>query len=799
MPRPPLSDGPMNSKIWFIGGCPTASDRTTKKAFSNPSGRMLRQFCMQVGIDPTECFFGYVFPGAAPKDELKYLFKDGEPLPELAQSLASLNEEIEEFQPNVIVTLGAIPTYLLTTNTIRYEPKDRSFVGIFDWRGSAIPHKDFPDQKIIPAFDPSYIYHEGYSDHGIFLADLTKISAESQFEGIRQKERKLYLDPIGAERDESLHRLATEGTHITLDIEYIGSRLLCVGVTSDESWAACYGIHSPSDLDRIAEVLKLGKPINAQNAIFDLSILEYNYGLPLFEYLDYDTLIAAHALNPELPKDLGFLVSLYTDQPYHKSMVNWDLIKQGKQDFSILYEYCAIDAWTQHEIMVKQMKEDFTERPNAYKTFRFMMQLTPPLWEISKRGMLVDTEKLDAFKADLLFESQMLQHSLTVTCGREINVKSEGDVSYLLFDVLGLRPAGKTKTGKNKTDDKTLASLLGRVQNPQQAAIIGSIRTIRNNRDLISKFIDVEIDEDGRTRGMYVPYGTVTGRLASKKFYPTGKGHQQQNIPRAGRFALIPDRGMTFGSVDKERAESLVVAHETNDAIMLKHHEPGADAHRMLASLFFEVPEEAITKEQRIIMKQTRHAGNYLEGPITFMRSVNQAAHKTGVRITQKEAEKFIYWYRDIHTGLRPWWDRTRSILKESRTLSNKFGRERIFYGRIDAIIPEAIAYVPQSTIGDLLNIGLLNSTGEVSEIAKEILPWHEEIPEIGAELKSLGYQLLNQVHDSIGFQFPPEHETRITELLTRCLRIPLINPFTHEQYFIGDEFKFGKSWGEAS
>jgi len=793
----PASGSP-KSKIWFIGDAPTQSEVVQGEPFVGNAGNTLRRFCMQIGLDPTECYLDNIYQKRPPRDKLLTLFKTGVPSKDVQESIDRLNNLIRQYRPNLIVPLGPIPTAILT-GLLPWDPKYGTYTGLQNYRGSILSHNDIPTQKVIPTYHPSYINREGYSDHGVFIADLVRVLRESNFPEIRKPEKELICGPMGPKLYEVRDRLLDEGDVITADIEYIGSRLLCIGLTNSSDWAVSIRTQSETEMKIVREILTCGKGLNMQNAMFDCSILEWHYGIPAFKYLEYDTMLAAHAINIELPKGLDFLCSIYTDQPYYKSMVDWDKIKNGEQSIEILFEYNAIDAWTQHEIMEKQISEDFSEDPEAWETFQFEMALVRPLWEMSSRGMKVDVEKREAFREQLEKELTLDRLFLqALNGGAEVNVKSGDIVSDLLFNYLKLRPAGKTKKGKYKTDDKTMASLLGRATTPQQIEAIKRIRSARSKRDMISKFLDVEIDDDGRTRGMYNPGGTVTGRLASKKFYPTGKGHQQQNIPRAGRTIIIPDTGYTFGSVDKERAESLIVAHLTNDPLMLKHHEPGADGHTLLAMLFFDCDADGITKDRRFLMKKTRHAGNYMEGHITFMRDVNTVAHQTGVSITSKEAKEFIEWYHDIHVGLRPWWAGIRDELYKKRSLINMLGRRRTFFDRPDSILPKAVAYNPQGTIGDIVNLSLLTLSGVITEKSKKFIENWEAIPELKRELDSLGFQLLNQVHDSIGFQFPSQNETRVVEIVDRALDIPLQNPHTLETFRIGNEFKFGKSWGEA-
>jgi DNA polymerase I-like protein with 3'-5' exonuclease and polymerase domains len=243
----------------------------------------------------------------------------------------------------------------------------------------------------------------------------------------------------------------------------------------------------------------------------------------------------------------------------------------------------------------------------------------------------------------------------------------------------------------------------------------------------------------------------------------------------------VPDPGYVFFYNDLERAESLVVAHITGDPLMLKHHAPGVNAHKELGSLLFGMPVSDIDKEGDVyyLAKRTRHAGNYMLGWKKFQDIVNKDAAVTGVALDAAYAKKLIGGYRDLHTGLTRWWNHTRAELLKSGTLHNLFGRPREFFEYLDSILPEAVAYVPQSTVGDLLNYGFLRC-------------YHDPV------LKALGVRYLMQVHDAIGGQVPEEHLAAAMTRMRQLMRIPLLNP-RGEEFIVPIEINIGPSWGEVA
>jgi DNA polymerase I-like protein with 3'-5' exonuclease and polymerase domains len=121
--------------------------------------------------------------------------------------------------------------------------------------------------------------------------------------------------------------------------------------------------------------------------------------------------------------------------------------------------------------------------------------------------------------------------------------------------------------------------------------------------------------------------------------------------------------------------------------------------------------------------------------------------------ISVHEAGKFIKSWFGAHPGIQAWHQRTIASLQATRTVHNKWGYRRIFYDRLDSIIPEALAWIPQSTVGITIN-----------KIWYEI---YSKLPEV---------QVLLQVHDSLAGQFPTaQAESCITGIreLARSVVIP--------------------------
>jgi uracil-DNA glycosylase family 4 len=795
----------------IVGEAPGETEVREGRPFVGPAGKMLRSFLNRAGIDPDSCYFTNICKERPPANKLeKFFLAGGIPNQYVLQGMVELQEDIRRIRPNVIMACGNYAMWALTGKGKWYdrETKDRArgFSGISDWRGSILECTMADGAKVIPTYHPSYINREGYADHGTWAADLARISRESEFPEIRRPVKDFVLDPGGSQRaafrKEVMAAASDPSRILTYDIEYIGSKLLCVGMTLNREQPHVIPTRGPQDIAYVRDLLLSGIGLNAQNAAFDCSILEWWYQMPVFRYLRYDTMLAAHSTNIELPKGLDYLCSIYTDQPYYKDMISWKKIKAGTQPISDVYHYNGIDTWTQHEIMEEQLQHDLTENC-VRETFEFEMALLRPLWEISKRGVRVDQQAIANLAHSLNDEITAYTAVLNAVAGRSVNVMSGKELGWLLYDKLGLPIIKQNMTGP-ATDDKTLSELLTKAK-PAQAEIVTLVRDIKNRRSLVSKFIGIELDDDGRLRGQYNPAGTDTGRLASKKFYPTDRGANQQNQPRDKRVrrVFLPDEGYEFGYADLERAESLVVAKVTGDPEMLRVHGPGIDAHRELASALFRVAIGAVTDDQRYLGKKTRHAGNYMQGALRFMKEVNKDAAKTGVAIDFAEAKHYIDTYRRIHPYLSSWWHETEVTIYETSTLYNLLGRKRVFYGcrrtghNSVSDLPNAVAFVPQSTVGDALNVGLLQLSGTPCHYARKrgiVGRIAEHLP----VLEAARFQMLMQIHDAVAFQYDPSMRDEVLHAVRELMRVPLTVPKTGEDFEIPVEIQVGQNWGDV-
>ncbi|MEK0326710.1 MAG: DNA polymerase A family protein, partial [Nitrosopumilus sp.] len=350
---------------------------------------------------------------------------------------------------------------------------------------------------------------------------------------------------------------------------------------------------------------------------------------------------------------------------------------------------------------------------------------------------------------------------LSKVAGREVNPNSPKQVKELIYGDWKLPVQKSLSTKKTTTDDDALRALTRKF--PHHGGGLKAILNCRQARKLISTYIDARLDE-GYVR---TSYGlTKTGRITSSKTIE-GFGGNLQNIPRGEfRRLYIPDPGKVLLKADLSQAEYMVFCWEAPvpEFIHAYTTDPTFDVHLLNASRIFEIPMEAVTKERRYVTKQGVYAGNYRIGALKLSKMHDMAF---------SQAQKIIEGYKKSCPELEIWWAKVEDRIRTTRTLRNVFGRERIFFGRIDnALFRAAYDWICQSTVADIINQALV-------------------------ELDKLEVEVLLQVHDELVFQCEddPIVIKDTVRKIKNAMEISLTFPGVDVPLVVPVEIAVGKNW----
>jgi DNA polymerase I-like protein with 3'-5' exonuclease and polymerase domains len=254
------------------------------------------------------------------------------------------------------------------------------------------------------------------------------------------------------------------------------------------------------------------------------------------------------------------------------------------------------------------------------------------------------------------------------------------------------------------------------------------------------------------------------------------------------RKLFTPSPGFTIFEADLAGADAQVVAWLTNCVKLKKiflNHEPlhlinakGIYGHKYpkLASLPISKLGDTIAKEDHTLNKLRQfakvgcHAVNYGCKETTLASSL-------GLRVP--EAIEFISNHFANYPEILAWHEQTENDLFTSRTVVNPFGYKRFYFDRLEGLLPEALAWVPQSTVAITVNKAWVN---------------------IGRNLPAV--QILLQVHDSLVGQFktpssPDELHSILLSIAAQFNSIQI--PFPNDTLTIPASIKIStKSWGDC-
>ena len=161
------------------------------------------------------------------------------------------------------------------------------------------------------------------------------------------------------------------------------------------------------------------------------------------------------------------------------------------------------------------------------------------------------------------------------------------------------------------------------------------------------------------------------------------------------------------------------------------------------------------------------------------------------LKIPLSNAKDFQGRYFTAFPGILKWHNKIRMDLANGKPITTPLGRRCHFPGRAwdNDTIKSAVAYVPQSSIGDILNLGFYKIWLKYDKcnVGSHFIHEGRFVPAI---------ELLTQVHDSVLFQYDPAYEHIIIPLLQRELQIPIT--INDEECLIGVDAQIGWNWGKV-
>lgn len=716
----PAFVGDRPAKVLVLGEFPTVEDEQRGKVFSDWAHRDFIDLLAEAGINRFDCRFITLLPFRPYRNQMACFWSKeskaakmygltkvkGEPYyihPEFESHANHVWEEIEKTQPNLIITLGDAPLWFLTSN-----------VSVAKWRGSILSTNISGHQyKVIPTYSPQQ-YLKVWEWRNYVARDLLRAAKQHFFRAVITPPYKFIIRPSYEQVHDRLMALLIQAdtsprpVPLSCDIETIANHISCFGLAWSHLDAMCipfmdaghrHFYELDEEVDLIWLIFKLLSHPNieviGQNWSYDSQHIARNW---LFmPKNDFDTMYAHHACFPGLPKDLGFLGSLYMN-----FYVYW---KDELTDYRYLpadldqyWFYNAKDC--AHTFEVAMELKQIVKNLALEHVMEYLHRLHPHVQTMMVRGVNIDKNEKNRLVLLLQHELAIRQEEIDAIVGYPLNLSSPKQMKQFFYDELGMKVVLNRKTYEPTTDDDALVTFGER--EPILLPLVNLMRETRSIGVFLSTFVLMRLDNDGRMRCNFRIAGPETFRWSSSK-NPFGSGGNLQNIPKGaegedetGRFQLpnlrkmfIPDPGYTIIDVDLAGADAQIVAWEADDEDLKAKFRSGEKIHALNAKDIYGADAGPDGKKQPYY-KQAKmgcHLTNYGGKPPTLSKALAMTLH---------EAELFQRRWFQMHPGIKDWHERIDMQIMTTRTVTNKFGFRRFYLDRPDRLLPEALAWIPQ-------------------------------------------------------------------------------------------------------
>ena len=517
------------------------------------------------------------------------------------------------------------------------------------------------------------------------------------------------------------------------------------------------------------EIKKIG-----QNIKYDLMVFA-RHGIHLAG-LYFDTMLASYLINPS--KRAHNLEQIALDFLDYKMISYKEVTNAGTQNKISCFAEVPVEKASYYscedaDITFSACKVllPILRKSELYTLLRDVeIPLVPVLMDMEMKGICVDKLKLKGLSELFGKQLESLECRIYDIAGEKFNIKSSQQLGRILFEKLKLPVQKKTKKTKSYSTDVDVLNKLSSMH--ELPEIMLKHRTLAK---LKSTYTDALLElintETGRIHTSFNQTVTVTGRLSSS-------APNLQNIPVRGeeggkiRSSFIPRPGWLLLSADYSQIELRILAHYSDDRILIKAFIDDEDIHTRTATEVFQVFPSFITPELRRQAKAVNFGIVYGMSAFRLSKELD---------ISRKMAQTYINNYFKRYKGVKQYIDETIEAAGNTKQTSTLLGRIRLLpdINSSNKHIREfseriAINTPIQGTAADLIKVAMINI--------------HRAFYE-----KRLKSSMLLSVHDEIIFEVPADEINTVNRLVKNImenvweLKVPLkVN------------VKSGKNWSEA-
>lgn len=555
-------------------------------------------------------------------------------------------------------------------------------------------------------------------------------------------DRKNFLKILGEIKKKKLFAIDLETTSLNyIDAEIVG---MSIALTKKESFyipiahennqsykqlPLKFILENFKDILESDEIKKLGHNLKYDRNVlqnYEITLNGINYDSMILSYV-YDSTAIRHGLDNAAEKYLSYKTIHYED-------ITGKGAKQipfSKVDIETAAEYACEDALISlelHEFLWKKLSQD----KKAIEIYQHIeIPLIPILSNIERRGVLIDSKKLNDLSKQLDKDLKKIQKKCFKITSKEFNLNSPKQLQEVLYVDLKIPTSDvkKTPSGKPSTDEDTLQYLSQMHELPQ---LILDYRSLYKLKTGYTDKLPTQISKKtGRVHTSYQQAITATGRLSSTE-------PNLQNIPikspqgRKIREAFMTDPKKRILAADYSQIELRVMAHLCKDENLLKAFKDKIDIHSFTAAEIFNINIEEITEDDR----RSAKAINF--GLIYGMSSFGLAKQ---LKIPIHEAKNYMNIYFERYPKIKSYMSEIKNSARKNGYVQTLYGR-KLYLPEINSKQPQRRKYAERTAI----NAPVQGTAADIIKIAMiDINNWLKK--------NNSKTKMIMQVHDELVFE----------------------------------------------
>ncbi len=488
-----------------------------------------------------------------------------------------------------------------------------------------------------------------------------------------------------------------------------------------------------------------------------------------------DTMLASYLI--DATRSEHKLEDLALEHTSYKALTEEEICGRGTKAVSLaeLPVEAAVDYTCERADLVGQLAPIFVEQlakdelTSVYDTLE--RPLIPVLIAVERAGIRVDGPALAAQSHKIEQDLAQRTAQIYAAAGVEFNINSPKQLAEILFDKLQLPVLKRTGASRApSTAVEVLEELALAHDLPRQILEWRGLMKLKGT--YIDALPQLVHPVTGRVHTCFNQAVAATGRLSSSD-------PNLQNIPiktalgREIRGAFIADPGHVLISVDYSQIEFRVLAHLSEDPVLVDAFREGADFHERTALKIFGADSARDPHELRSIAKMVNYALLYGKSAFTLSKDIG---------VTQQAAQEFIDAYFAGFPRVRAYIDRTLEEARVTGVVNTMYGRRRL--------VPELTSRNGQVRMAAERVAVNLPIQGSAADIMKRAM-----IDVHAALAPHPDARMILTVHDELLFEVPKSRAEEIAALVRDKMQsAAVLNVPLTVDVGIGDNWKDAKS-----